>query len=285
MNWRALLKTIRRLATNHLAALGAATIIGIIIVAIFAPVIAPQDPIALNVRSRFAPPLSKGYVLGSDEYGRDILSRVIYGARVSLMVAALSVGGATLVGGTAGILSGYFGGWVDRIVMRIVDILFAIPTMMVALSVIGLFGRTMGAIIFALIVGYSPLFARVCYSATVAVREHAFVESSRSLGASSWRVLRQDVLPNILPLLMVQMTTYLGRAMLAEASLGFLGLGVQPPTPTWGAMLAGSREYFYHSPTLPLWPGLAVLICVFAFNLFGDGLRDLLDPRAWQAGE
>lgn len=279
------MRIIRRLATNRLAAVGAVAIVGMIFVAIFAPMISPQDPVDLHVQNRFAPPFSGDYILGSDEYGRDVLSRIIYGSRVSLMVAALAVSGATLLGGTAGVLSGYFGGWVDGILMRIADVLFAIPTMMIALSVIGLFGRSMGAIIFGLTVGYSPLFARVCYSATVGVREHAFVEGSRALGASPWRILRQDVLPNILPLLMVQMTTYLGRAMLAEAGLGFLGLGVQPPTPTWGAMLALSREYFYHSPTLPIWPGLAILIAVFSFNLFGDGLRDLLDPRAWQAGE
>lgn len=279
------MRAIRRLATNRLAGAGAIVIVIIVFAAIFAPVIAPHDPIDLNIRERFAPPFSGKYILGTDEIGRDVLSRVIYGSRVSLMVAALAVSGATLIGGSIGVLSGYFGGWFDGILMRIVDVLFAIPTLMIALSVIGLFGRTMNAIIFALIVGYSPLFARVSYSATVAVREQPFVEASRALGASPWLILRQDILPNIFPLVVVQMTTYIARAILAEASLGFLGLGVQPPTPTWGSMLSLSREYFYHAPTLPVWPGLAILISVFAFNLFGDGLRDLLDPRAWQAGQ
>ena len=279
------MRTIRRLSTNRLATLGAIAIVLVLCVAILAPILAPHDPTKVHPRSRFAPPGTEEYLLGTDEVGRDVLSRVIYGARVSLLVAGLAVGGATLFGGIIGILSGYFGGWVDGIFMRIVDVLFAIPTIMIALSVIGLFGRSTTAIIFALTVGYVPMFARVSYSATVSVREHAFVESSLALGAGALRILTKDVLPNIFPLLVVQVTAYIARAILAEATLGFLGLGVQPPTPTWGEMLSSSRNYFQHSMTLPLWPGLAVLVTVFAFNLFGDGLRDVLDPRAWQAGE
>ena len=279
------MKTLRRLATNRLAAAGGVAVLLTIMMAICAPLIAPHDPIDIHIPDRFAPPFSGGYILGTDEVGRDVLSRIIYGSRVSLFVATSAVVGAVLVGGSIGVLSGYFGGWVDTILMRIIDVLFAIPTLMIALSVIGLFGRAMTAIIFALIVGYSPLFARVCYSGTVAVREQLYVEASQAQGASPWRILRQDVLPNIFPLIVVQMTTYIARGILAEASLGFLGLGVQPPTPTWGTMLTLSREYFYHSPTLPVWPGLAILVSVFAFNLFGDGLRDLFDPRAWQAGQ
>jgi peptide/nickel transport system permease protein len=279
------LTTIRRLSTNRLATLGGIAIVFILFVAILAPILAPHDPTQVHPLARFEPPGSPGHLLGTDEVGRDVLSRVIYGARVSLLVAGLAVGGATLFGGIVGVLSGYLGGWFDGVFMRIVDVLFAIPTIMIALSVIGLFGRSTGAIVFALTVGYLPLFARVSYSATVSVREHAFVESSLALGSSATRILRQDILPNIFPLLVVQVTTYVARAILAEATLGFLGLGVQPPTPTWGEMLSSSRNYFGHSLTLPLWPGLAVMLTVFAFNLFGDGLRDVLDPRAWQVGD
>jgi len=279
------LKMLRRLATNRLAAAGGVAVLLIVLMAIFAPLISPHDPVDIHIPDRFAPPLSGDYVLGTDEVGRDVLSRIIYGARVSLFVATSAVAGAALIGGGIGVLSGYFGGWVDSILMRIVDVLFAIPTFMIAISVIGIFGRAMPAIIFGLTVAYSPLFARVSYSGAVAVREQLYVEASQAQGASPWRILRQDVLPNIFPLIVVQTTTYVARGILAEASLGFLGLGVQPPTPTWGAMLTLSREYFYHSLTLPVWPGLAILVSVFAFNLFGDGLRDLFDPRAWQAGQ
>lgn len=279
------MKTLRRLATNPLAAAGGAAVLLTVLVAVFAPWIAPRDPTAIAIRDRFAPPFSGDYLLGADEVGRDILSRIVWGTRVSLLVATSAVAGATIVGGGIGALAGYFGGWVDGTLMRIVDVLFAIPTLMIALSLIPVFGRAMTAIIFALIVAYIPLFARVAYSGTIAVREQLYVEASRAQGASPWRILRQDILPNIFPLIVVQMTTYVARAILAEASLGFLGLGVQPPTPTWGAMLTLSREYFYHSPTLPVWPGLAIVVSVFAFNLFGDGLRDLFDPRVWQAGQ
>lgn len=279
------MRILRRLATNRLAAVGGVAILFVLLVAILAPLLAPHDPTQIHPRDRYAPPLSEGYPLGTDEVGRDVLSRVIYGTRVSLTVAILAVSGATLIGALVGVSSGYFGGWLDGILMRIVDVIFAIPTIMIALSVIGLLGRSTTVIIFALTVGYTPLFARVSYSATVSVRGHAYVESSVALGAAANRILRKDILPNIFPLLIVQMTTYVARAILAEATLGFLGLGVQPPTPTWGEMLSSSRNYFNHSPTLPLWPGIAVMITVFAFNLFGDGLRDVLDPRAWRAGE
>jgi peptide/nickel transport system permease protein len=201
------------------------------------------------------------------------------------MVAAIAVGIATLVGATSGIVAGYFGGRVDGFLMRINDVLFSIPALMLALSVVGLFGRSVSAVIFALGVAYTPIFARVCYSGVVSAREAGFVESSRALGSKSTRILWKDIFPNILPLLMVQATAALSWAILAEAGLGFLGLGVKPPTPSWGTMLSSAREYFYHSPTLAIFPGVAVLIAVFAFNLFGDGLRDVLDPRAWQVGE
>jgi peptide/nickel transport system permease protein len=279
------MKFISRLQTNSLAFLGGIGIVALVLIAVFAPVIAPYDPTEINTRNRFAPPFSEGHLLGTDELGRDILSRVIVGSRVSLMVAALAVSMATLLGGVAGLVAGYFGGWIDGALMRVIDVLFAIPAMLVAVSVIGLFGRSTGTVIFALGVSYTPTFARVCYSATVAAREAGFVESSRALGAPSWLIVAQDVFPNILPVLMVQMTLAFSWAILAEAGLGFLGIGVRPPTPSWGTMLSSARQFFSHSATLPIFSGLAVTIAVFAFNLFGDGLRDLLDPRAWQVGE
>lgn len=228
------------------------------------------------------PPGHPEYPLGTDFLGRDVLSRIIYGSRVSLLIAGLSVGLAILLGVTAGVIAGFFGGWIDTITMRISDVVFAIPALMTALGVVGLLGRSTAAVVIALGVAYSPLFARVCHSAVVSIRELGFVEASQAMGASRGRVLLRDITPNILPLIMVQATTSLSWAILAEASLGFLGMSVEPPTPSWGTMLTTGREYFYSGPTVPLFAGLMVLIAVFSFNLFGDGLRDLLDPRAWE---
>ena len=279
------MRIIRRLATNKLAFVGAVAIILLVLMGIFAPWIAPFDPDEIHPADRFAPPFTGPYLFGGDELGRDVLSRIIFGWRASLNIAALSIVGASLLGATAGIVAAYFGGWIDTILMRITDVLFAIPTMLIALSVVGLFGRAEGNLIFALALGFAPSFSRICYSAVLGVRESRFVEAARAMGASSWRILAQDILPNILPLLMVQITIYFSRAMLAEAGLGFLGLGVMPPTPSWGQMISTARQFFAHSASLAFFPGMALLVAVLAFNLFGDGLRDLLDPRAWQTGD
>ena len=276
------MKLIQRLRTNKLAFIGALAVVAVILMAVLAPLVAPHDPLDAETSDRFLPPGNSKYLLGTDFLGRDVLSRIIYGSRVSLVIASLSVGMAILLGVTAGVIAGFFGGWVDTILMRISDLIFAIPTLMTALGVVGLLGRSMAAVVIALAVSYSPLFARVCRSAVVSIRELGFVEASRAIGASRTRILRKDIIPNILPLIMVQATTSLSWAILAEASLGFLGMSVEPPTPSWGTMLTTGREYFYSGPTVPLFAGLMVLIAVYAFNLFGDGLRDLLDPRAWE---
>ncbi|MBC8492696.1 MAG: ABC transporter permease [Chloroflexi bacterium] len=276
------MKLIRRLRTNTLAFIGALAIAAILLIAVFAPLIVPYDPIDVQTADRFLPPGRRGHILGTDFLGRDVFSRIIFGSRVSLLLAGLSVVLGALLGVTAGVLAGFTGGWVDTIVMRITDVIFSIPSLMIALGVVGLVGRSMEAVVIALGVAYSPLFALVCHSAVVGLREMGFVEASRAIGSSRLRILWKDIVPNILPLIMVQATTSLSWAILAEASLGFLGMSVEPPTPSWGTMLTEGREYFYSGPTVPLFAGLMVLIVVFAFNLFGDGLRDLLDPRAWE---
>jgi peptide/nickel transport system permease protein len=271
---------VRRLQGNPVAFVSGLCVLVVILIALLAPWIAPYDPNEMNTSMRFATPGTPGYLLGSDEFGRDVLSRIIYGARVSLLVAATAVLLAVVVGGTLGVLSGFVGGWTDNIVMRFMDVMFAIPALMVALGVVGLLGPSSGSVVIALGVAYTPLFARICRSAVVATRSQAYIEASRAMGASPWRLVRDDILPNILPVVMVQVTASLAWGILDEASLGFLGLGVQPPTASWGAMLTTGRQYMYQTPTLPIFAGAAVLVVVFAFNLFGDGLRDLLDPRS-----
>lgn len=280
-----MLTVIRRLRTNKLAFVGFLSIVGVVLIAIFSPLIAPYDPTAMDTPNRFAPPGSPGHILGTDEFGRDVLSRTIVGSRVSLLVAVVSVGLATLAGGGVGLVAGFVGGRLDNFLMRIVDVVFAIPALMVALGVVGLLGPSAKSVMIALGVAYAPLFARVVRGAVVGIRSQGYIEAARAMGASNWRILRQDVIPNVLPVFMVQATASLAWGILDEASIGFLGLGVQPPTPSWGSMLTTGRQYFYQSPTLPVFAGLAVLIVVFGVNLFGDGLRDLLDPRAWQRGE
>jgi peptide/nickel transport system permease protein len=280
-----MLTVLRRLRTNKLAFIGFLSILLAVTIAVLSPLIAPYDPTEMDTPNRFAPPGSPGHILGTDEFGRDVLSRILVGARVSLLVAAVSVGLATLGGGSVGIIAGFVGGKLDNFLMRIVDVIFAIPALMVALGVVGLLGPSAKSVMIALAVAYSPLFARVIRSAVVGIRGQGYIEAARAMGASNWRILLQDVAPNVLPVFMVQATASLAWGILDEASLGFLGLGVQPPTPSWGALLTTGRQYFYQSPTLPIFAGLAVLIVVFGFNLFGDGLRDLLDPRAWQRGE
>src|SRR5574341_874225 len=275
-----MLNLIRRLRTNKLAFVGFLSVMGAILIAVFSPIIAPYDSTAMNTPNRFAPPGNPGHILGTDEFGRDVLSRILVGSRVSLLVAAVSVALATLAGGSIGLVAGFVGGQLDNLLMRIVDVIFAIPALMVALGVVGLLGPSAKSVMIALGVAYFPLFARVIRGAVVGIRGQGYIEAARAMGASNWRILGQDVIPNVLPVFMVQATASLAWGILDEASIGFLGLGVQPPTPSWGALLTTGRQYFYQSPTLPVFAGLAVLIVVFGFNLFGDGLRDLQIGRA-----
>lgn len=276
------MKLIRRLRTNALAFIGAIAIVLILLMAIFAPLVAPYNANEVNTPDRFLPPGSEGHVLGTDLFGRDVLSRLIVGSRISLLVAGLGVGIAMMLGVTFGIVVAFWGGWLEIVFMQFADVLYAIPALMMALGVVAILGRSVNAVVFAIGVSYSPIFARIGHSAVVSIRELGFIEASRAMGASRIRILWQDILPNILPLIMVQATVCISWAILQEAGLGFLGMSVSPPTPSWGTMLTEGREYFYQAPAIPFFAGLVVLIAVFAFNLFGDGLRDVLDPRAWE---
>lgn len=271
---------LKRLRRYPVALAAGLCILAVVLTALFAPVLAPYDPDEMDTATRFAPLGTPSHWLGTDEFGRDILSRIIYGSRVSLLVAFAAVAVALAVGGVLGVLAGFSGGMVDVLLMRLMDLLFAIPALMVALGVVGLLGPSAFSVVVALGVAYTPLFARIARSTVVGVRSAAYIEAARAMGASPARLIRCEVLPNILPILLVQVTASLAWGILDEASLGFLGLGVQPPTSSWGAMLTTGRQYMYQAPSIALFAGAAVLVVVFAFNLFGDGLRDLLDPRS-----
>ena len=217
--------------------------------------------------------------MGTDELGRDTFSRIVYGSRVSLQVGIVSVFIALLIGGFLGLISGYFGRWIDTWTMRLVDIMFAFPGIVLAIVIAGLLGPSRRNAMIAIGVIYAPAFARVVRGAVLSIKGEAYMEAAQVLGASNWRLVRQHVLPNIMAPLIVLTTVYLSSAILSEAALSFLGLGTQPPEPTWGGMLNIARTYMEISPWMAIFPGLAIAILVLGFNFLGDGLRDILDPR------
>ncbi|HUO64346.1 MAG TPA: ABC transporter permease [Terriglobales bacterium] len=245
--------------------------------AVLAPWLAPEDALAMSPR-RFAAPSASAW-LGTDQFGRDLLSRLLYGARVSMVVAFAAVGVAMLIGGTIGLCAGYFGGRVDLVLMRGVDVLMAFPTLLLALAVVATFGGSTRNLVLAVSLAYIPIFSRVVRGSALSVKQNDFVEASRALGARDARIMFRAVLPNVLAPIIVQATFNLSTAIMIEAALSFLGLGVQPPAPSWGGMLSEARSFMELDPWLALAPGGAITLAVLGFNLFGDGLRDVLDPR------
>lgn len=272
-------RAIRTFVKNRPAVVGLVLIILITLVAIFAPFIAPHDPLDQSVRDRLAPP-SWDYPLGRDDKGRDILSRVIFGTRIALAVGVFSVVLGGVLGTLIGVAAGYFGGKVETILMRITDILLAFPDLITGLLVLAVLGPGLEKMILAIGITIAPRFARIAYGPTLAIKEKEFVDAARALGATSSRMLRLHVLPNISGDLMVFASLWTASAIRLEASLSFVGLGVQPPTPTWGQMIREGTLYLSDRPLYSLGPGLALLVTVLAFNLIGDGFRDVLDPKA-----
>lgn len=267
-----------RLRQNHLALIGLGIITVLVILAIFAQFIAPYDPVKMNPRVAYKPP-SAQYLLGTDEYGRDLLSRVIYGSRVSLSVGIISVSISLLLGSFLGLLAGYFMGIVDIVLTRIMDIIISFPAILLALVFIALIGSGIDRVMVAIGLVYTPLFARLTRGSVLAERGKLYVEAAVMSGAKSFRIIFKHILPNTMAPIIVQASLAMSYAILAEAALSFLGLGTQPPTPSWGIMLSKGRDLINHSPWLSIWPGLAIMLVVFGFNVLGDGLRDSLDPR------
>lgn len=266
------------LLRDKVGLVGAVLVVLIVGLALFAPWIAPFDPTAMSSGNRLSQP-NAVFWLGSDEAGRDLLSRALYGARTSLTVSLSVVVLASLIGVTLGLMSGYFGGFLDGVTMRAMDILFAFPTLLLALAVVAVLGPDTRNLVLALVVVFVPSFARVTRGAALTVTREPYVEAARSVGVSHTRIIVRYVLPNVTAPIAVQFTISIAYAILTEASLGYLGLGVPPPTPSWGAMLATGKAFMETSMWPSMVPGFCIMITVLGFNLVGDALRDSLDPR------
>jgi peptide/nickel transport system permease protein len=269
---------VRRMAKNRLALVGSIVILIMVLAALFAPLIAPYDPELQFPRQPLQPP-SSHFLLGTDNVGRDTLSRVIYGTRVSLFVGLTSMVIAALIGIPLGLISAYYGGVIDSVAMRAMDTLLAFPAVLLAIFIVAVLGPSLNNAILAVGIIYIPAFARVTRANVLSIREKEFVEAARCMGASDLRVMGRAVLPNCLSPLLVQFSLGVGYAMLVEAGLSFLGLGVQPPTPAWGQMVGVGRNFITLSPWLITFPGVAIFLAVLAFNFIGDGLREAADPR------
>ena len=269
----------RSFASNRTAVIGLVMILVIVVIAVAAPLLAPHDPLAQSVRDRLHSP-QLDYPLGRDDKGRDILSRVIYGARIALLVGLCSVLLGGVLGTAIGVAAGYFGGRVDAALMRLTDVLLAFPDLITGLLVLAVLGPGLEKMILAIGLTIAPRFARIAYGPTLAIKGKEFVEAARAIGARDGRLLRLHILPNVGGDLLVFGSLWTASAIRLEASLSFIGLGVAPPTPTWGQMIREGTVHLTEAPLYSLSPGLALLATVFAFNLVGDGLRDVLDPKA-----
>jgi peptide/nickel transport system permease protein len=268
-----------RLARRSMSVSVGAAIVGVLMLAaVLAPLIVPYDPYAMNPAERLQTPTASN-VLGTDNYGRDLLTRLVYGARVSLIVGLASIAVAALIGVTVGLVSGYVGGWSDLLIMRLVEVVQAFPPLLLALALVSIMEVGVGSVILAVGLVQWTVFARVVRASALALKEEEFVLAARASGLTSPRIVLYHVLPNALAPLVVLATLGVGTAITTEAALSFLGLGVPPPTPSWGATLAFGLSYLRDSPHLATFPGLAIMVTVLGFNLLGDGLRDLGDPR------
>jgi peptide/nickel transport system permease protein len=269
---------LRKALRHGLVLTGGGIVVLLVIVGLFGAALAPFDPLRMDFTARFAPP-SLTHPFGTDDFGRDVFSRVLHGASVSLRVAFIAVGISGLAGVLLGLAAGYGRGWIDEVVMRLMDVLFAFPAVLLAITVMAILGRGVENAMIAIAIVYAPIFARVTRGAVMSVRDSEYVVAARALGQGHLRIVMMHVLPNSLGPIIVQTSLSLAFAILAEAALSFFGLGTQPPDPSWGRMLAEGRAYLQQAPWMGIFPGLAIMLSVLGFNLLGDGLRDVLDPR------
>src|SRR3954466_8389233 len=271
-------RALRRLFKRKGAVAGLVAIAIFVLLAVFAPLVSPYEPIATSWSLVRKPP-SQLHWFGTDELGRDVLARIIYGARASLLAGLISVGIAFSVGVPLGLLSGYRGGFIDGLISRITDAMLACPFLILAIALAAFLGPSLGNAMIAIGVTATPVFIRLTRGQVMSVKVDDYVEAARAMGNPRWRIALVHILPNIMPALLVQATLSIAAAIIAEAALSFLGLGQQPPSPSWGSMLNAAQRFLTNAPWMALWPGLAIFLVVLSFNLVGDGLRDALDPR------
>ncbi|WP_156290667.1 ABC transporter permease [Oceanobacillus salinisoli] len=269
---------IKRLYKDKVGLLGAIGILLVIFIAIFAPVIAPYSPDEMFTAHALEGP-SGEFLLGTDEFGRDIFSRIIYGAQVSLQVGLIAVGIGASLGLIFGLIAGYFQGKTDQIIMRIMDVFFAFPDILLALTIVAVLGPSVVNTMVAIGIVFTPVFTRIVRGAVIGVKENEYITNAVAIGVSPFKIVFKHITPNIMAPFIVQITLALSGAILTEASLSFLGLGVQPPNPSWGGMLDASRTYMEFAPWTIIFPTVAIVLTIFCFNLLGDSLRDILDPK------
>lgn len=268
----------RRLRKSRTAVLGIIIIILFTLIAFFAPYIAPYDPLEQNFIKSFRAPSAEHY-LGTDEFGRDIFSRIIYGARISLQIGFVAVFISLIVGVSVGLAAGYYGGWIDMVVMRIMDLMLSFPYILLALVIMSILGPGIYNAMIAIGIVYVPQYARIVRSSVLSVKKKEYVLAARALGANDFRIILKHVFLNSMAPIIIQTTLSIGRAIINAAGLSFLGLGAQPPTPEWGAMLSNGQDFLRNAPWVATFPGIAIALLVLGFNLVGDGFRDAFDPR------
>jgi peptide/nickel transport system permease protein len=270
-----------QLKKNKMAMAGGYIIVFYFLIAIFGPFIAPYDPLDIDLMNKLQPP-SFEHWMGTDDKGRDVLSRIIYGSQLSLTVGVVSVLIGAFFGIILGLVAGYYGKWIDTIIMRIIDILLAFPGLLLALAIVSALGPSLFNVMIAVGIFSIPTFARIVRGSTLAAKNLEYVDAIRALGAKDMKIIFVHILPNILSPIIVSGTLRVATAILTAAGLSFLGMGAQPPSPEWGAMLSGGRNFLWNAPHIATFPGLAIALIVLGLNLFGDGLRDALDPRMKQ---
>jgi ABC-type dipeptide/oligopeptide/nickel transport system permease subunit len=273
-------RQLAKFAKNRAAVAGAAIVGVFVLIAIFAPLIAPYDPFQTNFINVRKPP-SAQFWLGTDELGRDIFSRMVYGARASLTAGGISVAIAVIAGVPFGLLAGYFGGWIDSVISRLIDAMLAIPFLILAISLAAFLGASLTNAMIAIGLSAAPIFARLTRGQVLSIKSEEYVEAAQVIGLRHPRIILHYILPNSVPPIIVQATLTIAAAVIAEASLSFLGLGQQPPNPSWGSMLNTAKNFISQAPWMSLWPGTAIFLVVLGFNLLGDGLRDAIDPREY----
>ena len=269
-----------RLKRNRLAMVGLFITVALVLMAIFAPLLAPYDPITQTLAARLQPPLTPGHWMGTDDFGRDIWSRILFGSRITLYIVLLVILTAPVFGLIIGTVAGYFGGWVDQVLMRITDIFLAFPKLILALALVAVLGPGMVNAVLAIALTSWPPYARVARAETLTVRNSDYIAAVKLQGAGAMRVIWGHIMPMCLPSVIIRVTLDMAGVILTAAGLGFLGLGVQPPQPEWGLMISAGRKFLFEQWWVATMPGLAIFVVSLGFNLLGDGLRDVLDPRS-----